>query len=114
MTATTTLERSPTGVGASIINGYTARGSARKSGNPRQAPCSVNFNLSVCIRLAALCPREVIRHSCRFTLLHPDLRPSQIGNPRRKPILQMTPELAKIFASFRPSSKTDARCGPLP
>jgi hypothetical protein len=29
-------------------------------------------------------------------------------------ILQMTPELAKIFASFQPSCKTDAKCGPLP
>src|SRR5260370_35559428 len=29
MHATTTLERSPTGVGASIINGYTARGSGQ-------------------------------------------------------------------------------------
>ena len=29
MTASTTLERSPAGVGASIINGYTARGSGR-------------------------------------------------------------------------------------
>jgi uncharacterized zinc-type alcohol dehydrogenase-like protein len=29
MTESTTLERSPTGVGASIINGYTARGSGQ-------------------------------------------------------------------------------------
>jgi len=28
MTASTTLERSPAGVGASIINGYTARAAA--------------------------------------------------------------------------------------